>query len=211
MASNVRATAESPAKDRGELTRRHILAIAGRLFAERGYAGTSLNDIVRSSGLTKGAVYFHFSSKEALALAVFQDMHTRMTERLLTNAGAHERALDQMSAMLIERCALIEQERSFRSMGKLCGDLGRDPDLAPHMQQMMHMPVELMTGLISTAQQQGDVRTDIDARALAEICFAVIIGMDQMSETLSGGADLRRRAEEFLEFFLKVVAPAGGR
>lgn len=211
MAPEVRTTPETPAKDRGEQTRRHILSVAGRMFADCGYAGTSLNDIVRESGLTKGAVYFHFSSKEALALEVFQHMHVRMTERLLATAQSHERALDQMAAMLQDRCVLLEQDRSFRSMGKLCGDLGRDPELAPQMQQMMHMPVELMTSLISTAQSQGDVRADLDARALAEICFAVIIGMDQMSETLSGGADVRRRADEFLEFFLKVVTPAGGR
>jgi AcrR family transcriptional regulator len=193
--------------DRGEQTRRHILAVAARMFAECGYAGTSLNDIVRESGLTKGAFYFHFASKEALALAVFRDMQERMTERLLQTAGGERRALDQMIAMLRDRCTLLEQERSYRSMGKLCGELGRQPQLSDDMQQMLHVPIQLMTEHIRTAQAQGDVRAGLDAAALAEICMATIIGMDQMSDTLTGGTDLRRRAEDFLEFFLSAVRP----
>src|SRR6266508_3236138 len=63
----------APVTDRGEATRRRILDVAARSFAEHGFRGNSLNDIVRESGLTKGAFYFHFPSKEALALAVFQD------------------------------------------------------------------------------------------------------------------------------------------
>ncbi len=192
---------------RGEQTRRHILAVAARMFAECGYAGTSLNEIVRETGLTKGAFYFHFASKEALALAVFHDMQERMTERLLHTADGEERALDQMIAMLRHRCTMLEQERSFRSMGKLCGELGRQPQLSEDMQQMLHVPIQLMTEHIQQAQAQGDVRGDLDAHALAEICMAAIIGMDQMSDTLSGGTDLRRRAEDYLTFFLHAVTP----
>jgi AcrR family transcriptional regulator len=195
------------ASERAELTRRHILSVAARMFAECGYAGTSLNDIVRESGLTKGAFYFHFASKEALALAVFQDMQERMHDRILTAARSERRALDQMVAMMRERCTMLEEDRAFRSMGKLCGELGRQPQLSEDMHQMLHVPVELMTQHIKTAQAEGDVRADVDAHALAEICMAVIIGMDQMSDTLSGGADLRRRAEEFVEFFVHAVKP----
>jgi len=58
-----------PATDRGGETRRRILDVAAEAFAERGYAGTSLSEVLKASGVTKGGFYFHFPSKEALALA----------------------------------------------------------------------------------------------------------------------------------------------
>ena len=60
------------ATDRGTETRRRILEVAAQAFADRGYAGTSLNDVLKASGVTKGGFYFHFPSKEALALATLR-------------------------------------------------------------------------------------------------------------------------------------------
>jgi AcrR family transcriptional regulator len=57
---------------RAEATRRSLLEAAAHLFNERGYAGTSISDISELSGRTSGAVYFHYTSKEMLALAVVE-------------------------------------------------------------------------------------------------------------------------------------------
>jgi AcrR family transcriptional regulator len=48
-----------------------ILNAALSLFARQGFAHTSMNDIVRESGVSKGGVYWHFQSKDALILAIF--------------------------------------------------------------------------------------------------------------------------------------------
>ncbi|NEB66371.1 helix-turn-helix transcriptional regulator, partial [Streptomyces fulvissimus] len=60
-------------QERARATRRSLLEAAALLFAEQGYAGTSVNDISARSGRTSGAVYFHYASKEGLALAVVKD------------------------------------------------------------------------------------------------------------------------------------------
>jgi AcrR family transcriptional regulator len=52
--------------------RRAVLTEALKLFAERGYAAVTMDDIARAAGLTKGGVYFHFPSKEAVLLAALQ-------------------------------------------------------------------------------------------------------------------------------------------
>jgi transcriptional regulator, TetR family len=54
--------------ERKAQTRRLILDRAAEAFAQDGFAGTSLNDVIAGSGLTKGAFYFHFPSKEELAV-----------------------------------------------------------------------------------------------------------------------------------------------
>ncbi len=57
---------------RGEATKERILAAAEQLVFDRGYAGTSLDEIIEKVGLTKGAFFYHFKSKEDLARGVIE-------------------------------------------------------------------------------------------------------------------------------------------
>lgn len=70
--------------DHVEDTRRAILAAARRAFAKKGYADTSLEDIVSPARLTKGALYHHFSSKAA----VFEALYVEMSNQLLEQVSA---------------------------------------------------------------------------------------------------------------------------
>ncbi len=59
-------------KERSEATTVELVVVARRLFAADGYAATSLDDVVRGAGVTKGALYHHFSGKRDLFLAVYE-------------------------------------------------------------------------------------------------------------------------------------------
>src|ERR1700677_2491590 len=56
---------------KGELTRRKIVAAAAPIFNQHGYEGSSLTALMAATGLKKGGIYRHFSSKEELAAEVF--------------------------------------------------------------------------------------------------------------------------------------------
>ncbi len=56
---------------KGAQTKAHIVAAAAPLFNVRGFAGTSMNDILDATGLEKGGVYRHFASKDEIAVAAF--------------------------------------------------------------------------------------------------------------------------------------------
>ena len=71
-----------------EATRAALLDEATTLFAERGYAGTSLEDVASASRVTRGAVYHHFASKQALFEAVLDLQEQRATTEILAAAGA---------------------------------------------------------------------------------------------------------------------------
>ena len=79
-------------KSRRELysaaTRAALLGEATALFAERGYAGTSLEDVASASQVTRGAVYHHFASKQALFEAVFDLQEARVTAEVIAAASA---------------------------------------------------------------------------------------------------------------------------
>src|SRR6516162_10158032 len=72
---------------RGEATRGQLIAIATRLFAERGYEDTSIEAVLREAGVSRGSLYHHFPGKEALFEAVAEDVETSVGEQTLAAAS----------------------------------------------------------------------------------------------------------------------------
>jgi AcrR family transcriptional regulator len=82
-AKKIKKTKNQQAQD----TERLILNQAMRLFLEKGYHGTSINDITQAVGLTKGAIYWHFKSKENLLRRVMEEYETRFLDGLIRAVG----------------------------------------------------------------------------------------------------------------------------
>lgn len=70
-----------------EATRAALLETATRMFAERGFAATALDDVATATQVTRGAVYHHFANKKALFEAVFEDMESDAMQRVAAAAA----------------------------------------------------------------------------------------------------------------------------
>ena len=66
--------------ERGQATRAHLIGVATRLFAERGYDATSIEAVLAESGVSRGSLYHHFPGKDALFLAVLEAIGARLGE-----------------------------------------------------------------------------------------------------------------------------------
>ncbi|MBC7170980.1 MAG: TetR/AcrR family transcriptional regulator, partial [Polyangiaceae bacterium] len=89
-----------------EATRASILAAAREAFAQKGYAATSLEDIVGPSGFTKGALYHHFGSKQAVLEAVYTEMESELVDSV--QAAALEAGDDPWERTLAALDAFFE-------------------------------------------------------------------------------------------------------
>ena len=76
--------------DRSEATRKALVDVARKLFAKRGYADVGTEEIVRRAGVTRGALYHHFSGKEDLFRAVAEQVEEEMTRKSAEAALAHD-------------------------------------------------------------------------------------------------------------------------
>jgi AcrR family transcriptional regulator len=85
---------------RGQATREHIVAVATRLFAEHGFDGASIDLVLRSAGVSRGALYHHFNGKDALFQAVLEAVEVDVGRRV-TSAGA---GADDAYALLRAGC-----------------------------------------------------------------------------------------------------------
>jgi AcrR family transcriptional regulator len=85
---------------KGEQTRERILALSAHLFNRQGYFGASLADIMRETGLEKGGIYNHFSSKEQLALESFDYAYGLVQQRVRQALAGKFNAIERLMAII---------------------------------------------------------------------------------------------------------------
>jgi AcrR family transcriptional regulator len=83
-----------------DATRERILKSALGVFADKGYHRAAVDDIVRDSGTSKGAVYHHFATKEAIFVALVDDFSARLQAAVTTAIAAHQGALAKVESAL---------------------------------------------------------------------------------------------------------------
>lgn len=163
---------------RGEQTRERILVEAARVFNRKGFAATTVNDLLKATGTTKGNLYFHFPGKEEVGLEVFrresQDFSRFLDEAL--RAQTPGAALDQFFRMALEK----HRQKSFVG-GCLFGNTALEasdtsPVFANLVAEVFAEWIGKVAGTIAAAQAIGEIRADACAQELAELVVATIEG-----------------------------------
>jgi AcrR family transcriptional regulator len=193
--------------ERAERSRRAILDAACRQFYERGYAGASLNEIIRDSGLTKGGFYFHFRSKEALAVAVVKDSFERWGAQASRSTMTEARAIDRLFAIPRAIAALESRERGLAAQSRLVEELSRDPNLRAEVSEPIRAQVSIAAGLIRQAQAEGDVRADVDPDATAETAVGAFFGLEVLTSEFGDDA-FERRVETLISLVRTAIRTA---
>ncbi len=86
----------SDTQSKAERTRQFIIEKTATIFNEKGYEGTSLNDLTKATGLTKGSIYGNFENKDEVALAVFDYNLNKVTEYIRARLLATENAIERL-------------------------------------------------------------------------------------------------------------------
>jgi len=94
-------------------SRRRIVEAAGRLMGERGFAGTSISAVSRSSGLPSGSIYWHFDSKEDLLAAVVEEGAQRWFDALPGPDELPATPVEAVEALLEAAAKSLEQHPEF--------------------------------------------------------------------------------------------------
>ncbi|HEX2846496.1 MAG TPA: TetR/AcrR family transcriptional regulator [Chitinophagaceae bacterium] len=81
---------------KAERTKQFIIEKTAPIFNKKGYAGTSLNDLTKATGLTKGSIYGNFENKDEVALAVFDYNYNRVVEFIKAKLLATENSIERL-------------------------------------------------------------------------------------------------------------------
>ena len=160
-------------------TRHRLIAAASRQFAHRPYSVVSLDDILAEAELTKGAMYFHFPSKQALALAIIDDLtamsNAAITELLTRKMSGLETLIDLVYLLAVQDT----QHEVARAGGRLLESLDNTTDMPTTLWQSW---TDFVSTLIKKAIGEGDVIEDLDPVDVAKMLVALLVGIRRVSE-----------------------------
>ena len=172
-------------KEEAEKTRARILASALSLFVKRGYEKTTFTDIAARLKMTKGAVYWHFETKEALLVALVQEMLEKFQRRLEEFLPKGELSFKAVADMMVQSAGrLVEDPKSaaFFMLMKTRIKWGVDSMAETReklLSRSMNGPYHTFIKAVENDIAAGRVRKDVNPVAIASVAVAVWDGLVQ--------------------------------
>lgn len=178
MSPSSQVTTDSP-DGRADTTRNQILRAAAHQFSGKPYYAVGLDDILAEAELTKGAMYFHFRSKHALAVAIIE-------QHIVAGRSAVEELLaKQLSGLetLIDFCYItavqdITQNMS-RAASNLLGSVGSTGGLR---ERLLGAWIESLAEVVERAIAEGDVAEGCAPEDVGRLVASMYMGLRQTSD-----------------------------
>lgn len=168
-----------------------VLRAVQEKFWDRGYAATSLSDIMQASGLGKGSIYASFGDKDAIFSRVFGIYCDRVTDAVREALGgpedsAFERLRDFLATAATGSQGSVAQRACF--LAKTTAELAAHrPDIAERSRRAFTDLAGAITRCVTQAQRAGDIDPEADPAQLGHYLLAVFRGLEALAE--SGFAD----------------------
>ena len=160
---------------RGEQTRDRIVVVAANLFYRKGYTATSIADISSALGATKGALYHHFESKEAIFLAVVDRIKATWRNVVAREVVSTRDSLERLQILLERQAKFLESDETFCLVlnGLMYEMDGVNEDFLGVLQEVYAELARFIEQIIVHGQKSGQIRTDLDPGLTA----LAIVGM----------------------------------
>ena len=180
-------------QERAKATRAAIVSGAASVFEEHGYGNASLTQVSDAAGVTKGALYFHFQSKDDLAMAVIQEQHR----------------IVQAESEII----LSQGHTALRTMILMCRGFGLNLVHEPVVRAGIRLTLEssafgyrvkgpyedwiaIMQHLTDKGRKEGQIRSSVRPDNFANFVVASFTGVQMVSSILFDRSDIMQRIED---------------
>lgn len=188
---------------RSELTRQKIIAAAVDLFSEHGYPATGLGDIIARAEMTKGALYYHFDSKESLAEAIIADGGNTMLTAFRTITESSAPALENTIHGLFVVADFTRSDKVAQIGMQL---LRTFSGFNPAATRVYASWLDELAQQLTQAADEGDLRENLDVASAAEVILGSMLGAEALSRANATGTDLRQRVARTWDLLLPAIA-----
>ncbi|MEU3984608.1 ScbR family autoregulator-binding transcription factor [Streptomyces sp. NPDC026672] len=183
-------------QERAVRTRRAVIRAAAEVFAERGYAAATIAEILARAGVTKGALYFHFDSKESLARGVVEAQPAN------DYWAPRELKLQEWVDAGMALAHRIPQDVVLLAGIRLSGDLEGRRLFGSVWPAWTEVSVKHLT----EAKERGEVLPHVVPSETAECFLGAWLGTQMVSEASSGWSDLGERVSVLFNHILPAIA-----
>lgn len=188
-------------QERAIRTRRVILEAAGAVFDEHGYTATTISMVLERAAVTKGALYFHFPSKESLAQAV-------LDEQISFGAvPAQPCKLQELVDMTFVFGQRLRRNSLLKGSVRLAVDQNA-PAGVDHSGPFRQW-ADRLVGVLEQARTQGELLPTVQPRRTVELLVGAFAGVQLMSRALTDREDLAERISVLWGHLLPGIAVPG--
>ena len=191
-------------------TRRAILEAALTVFSRQGYAAARLEDIAREAGMTRGAIYWHFSSKADLYNTLVSEVSARsnvVVEQAFAEGGTF---IDICRRLMIRLLEYLEDDETYRAVQELILLKSEvTPDLEEGIRMKMDAIHEIEAALmrfIRSGIAAGYVRADLDPIVGARALYTYLNGISVTWLLDQQAFSLRESAPALVDIYIRGIA-----
>ncbi|MGB7251905.1 MAG: TetR/AcrR family transcriptional regulator [Phormidesmis sp.] len=180
---------------KAQATKRRIIEQAAALFNQQGYAGTSVADLMRATGLKKGGLYNHFRSKDEIALEAFDFAVNLMQQEFRGALKGKRHAVDRLMAVLSVYAQMSEAPPVSGGCPILNTAVESDdthPALRSRAQQAVNVWCRLFQRIIAKGIQRGELRPTVNADEVSTVLISTLEGAVMLSKLYGDAAHLQR-------------------
>lgn len=172
-------TFKNKKEQQSEQTKQQIIEAATELFARKGFFGTSVSDLTQAVGLTKGALYYHFTDKDALFFAVIESVKNTWGEAVAKVVIGSNNSLTQIEALFKKHAELLSKnEFMCFVMSHLMSEMESvNPKYASVIEDVYEDLIHFAEKIISAGQAKGEIRSDVDSRLLSLNFVGILKGI----------------------------------
>lgn len=194
---------QPPPLEGSSRTRATIVAAAAKSFARNGYPGSPVNSIIEASGSTKGAFYFHFESKAALAATIVQGMHAAWAPAVAHWAERDCDALHVVLGLVDELVGLCANNDMVRAGMRLV-----DEYLLLEFELLSPYPEweRIFGHLFHRAAKEKILGRAVQPGTAARVLVAAVAGELHLSSLGTSSGELRSRVDTVLLLLLPALA-----
>ncbi|WP_419605715.1 TetR family transcriptional regulator [Thiolapillus sp.] len=169
--------------EKAQATREKIIAAATELFYRNGYHATGLDKVIRQAGVTKGNFYYHFPSKEALAIATLDWQYERWSEEIREQVFSQR--IDALETLLNLLDYMADRQKKQHEEGQIRGcyfgnfalELSTvSPAVCDKVNAVFSSYAALIEALLRHARKKGQIRESVDPGQLASVILGQVEG-----------------------------------
>lgn len=189
-------------QQRAEETHRRILEAAATCFGESGYEATGVARICQEAGVSKGAFYHHFSSKQAVFMELLTQWMEEMDRQLEILGGEAADATDRLLSMTaIVGAILSEAEVGLPIYLEFWTMSARDPVVWQQTIEPYRRYRDFFSGIVAAGVAEGTFRK-VDPRTAAGVIVALAVGLLVQGLLDPEGADWEQTSQEGMKLLL---------
>jgi AcrR family transcriptional regulator len=199
---------------KGDRTRQRIVERAAPVFNTRGYAGTSMRELVDATGLERGGIYNHFASKEELALASLDHAVALIEARFAEAQAGCTNAVDRLRAIVdafVDANVAPVVEGGCPIVNTAIEADDTNPLLAARARDAMASWHRLVGSIVKSGKRDGELRADVDPYELATVLTATLEGALVLARLDGDRAHLERASRHLVAHVESLRAGSVGR